>query len=277
MRMGPFSNSEIIELLNRYFVATHIANEDYDAGKMGSDQRNLLTVIRRSANRQGLPSGRVQIYLVDRDTKVLEVLPLKRALDTKTFLSTVKGWVKKYHLVPRERPLPTKRASCQEHDSSQLLLRIAARYKTLDKITTEDQLVLEQEEWQQFISIDQAVSEWSVDDDLAKKILIHVYPYAQNFDLNLEQIKDVELRASVLRRDGGVSIVALVGRLSMSHVMYVTKGRQEIHTDLVGYAVSSPEGKPIIKLSTSGAKYGSFHFDALIESVSWHSSDTEAQ
>ena len=277
MRMGPFSNPEIIGLLNRYFVAVHIANEDYESGKLGEGQRAQLQTIRRSANRQGLPSGRVQIYLVDREEKVLDVLPLKRALDTEKFLTVVQAWVEKYGLPPRKNALQTAMPKCNSSQSDQLPLRIAARYKTLEKITTEDVLLLEKAEWQQFTNVDSTTDEWSIDDAVSKKILIHLYPYAQNFDLNLEQISHVELNASVLRTESDTTIVALRGRLSMSHVMYVSKGRREIHAELIGYAISKPNEKPVIKLLTVGAEYGAFKFDAWIESVSSKSVKPTAQ
>ena len=130
----------------------------------------------------------------------------------------------------------------------------------------EDWIVLDEDEWSTFLPSNGEI-EWSIPDELARKILVRVYPYVLNWDHDTDQIKHVQLDAKVLEQKNGETLIALRGELAMTHLRYVRTGLTAVTTQLTGYVKVKADAKPEVKIITEGARFGDLAFEGMLQSM----------
>ncbi|MEX0711142.1 MAG: hypothetical protein WD278_02255 [Pirellulales bacterium] len=76
MRTGPFSNQEVIDRLNAYFVPVYAVNEDYrDGGPAPTEEKAEYQAIYREALAKGFSAGTVHVYVLDPRGQVIGTWP----------------------------------------------------------------------------------------------------------------------------------------------------------------------------------------------------------
>jgi|GEM_PF-5407926 len=269
MRVGPFSQKQTTDFIHAHFVPIYLSNEAYKAGKYGLDERDLLVSIRRNAKLKGMRAGSVQVYVLTPAGDVVGVLPVSIASkdnQLQTFLRTT-AEAHKLKAGPRliKKPSSTTTATST---SSQLAVRVAAQYKPRQKIMVEDLVLLEPHEWQVFVPPTKGDRSWTIDDRVTRKLLVNLYPYALNWDHDLDQIETAQLDANVISQTDQKTIVALRGKLEMTHMLYVRTGKQHVNADLTGFAVLRPNQKPELTIITEKARFGARQFEGLLQTAS---------
>ncbi len=272
MRVGPFANAEIIDKLNRYCVPVMAVIEDYEKNGRHEKQGELLRSVWADASAKKLPAGSVHVFLLKSDGTVINsqhvrdsIVPAKllRFLEVNlTALETKPGKVLRSPKPLSDRPAIT---------DDQLLLKIEAEYSRYKKVVAEDWVTLSPDEWKQFLpsggAKGEAKKEWSIDGALAKKILVHVFPYSLDWNPDEKQVSFATLKLTALPIKDGKQRVVIRGLLSMRHNLYMGKDPKPVMAQLVGTATVGADGKPEIVITTMNAKYDNKQFDALVRSV----------
>ena len=269
MRVGPFSNKHVIDYLNRHFVPVFIANEDVLGGKRGAAERNLLVEIRRKAEAKGLSGGAVQVTLLTGDLEVLDVLHVAKAAYVQPFMkflvrtSNLQRTSAGEPLVP-----PTTTEVPPPHTDDELLLQIRAQFADRETSYVHDWVVLRKSEWSQLLASphDPQARDWSLDRRLAEKLLLRVYPYAADWNLDHEQIQLAEFHLRWLP-GRTTKTIAIHGRIERIQNRHPGKSPTPLAVEVVGIVRAANNGRPQIVWTTYSADFGGRSFDALITSI----------
>lgn len=266
MRVGPFSNKQVIDFIEENFVPLYVSNEEYRASKHGDEERDLLRTIRANARKKNLRAGSVQVFIVTPDLDVTGELHVAQAAQIKKLMPFLREQLAQLNTKSGKKLLESRPQSVPpKAESNELVVRVSSGYKSGAKIVVEDWVVLEEHEWQVFVP--KSESKWKIDDQVAGKLLVHLYPYALNWDSSLEQISTADLTAEILEQSPQKTIVSLRGRLDMSHLAYVRTGLARVESELTGFVVLEPNKKPTITLITGGAVFGGRPFEGLLKSM----------
>ncbi len=266
MRVGPLSNHKVIKFIHEHFVPVYIANEDYASGKFGKAGQKLVRAIRDNAREKGELAGSVQLFLLTADLEVHDTLAVSKAYDLKQLMPFLRQNVKKLGVTPQRQLIPARPQNPKPCvDNKELVLRLDAQYRPRLKMSVSDWVVLGQDEWQQFLPPSNGNTEWQIKDDVVKKLVIRLYPYAQNWDHNLDQISIARMTAEVIEVTDEATIVSLRGKMEMIHTLYVRTGQSTVSSDLTGYVTIKPGQKPKIKLITAGARFADRPFEGLLQ------------
>ena len=270
MRMGPFSNKKVTDFIQHNFVPLFVSNQEYSSSQIDTEERELLRAIRSNARKNGLSSGAVQVYLLTHELDVLDVMHVAKAVDVKQLMPFLRGVANELDVEPGAKVVPPRNrnrppVACD----SELALQTIARYDSGDKIVVADWLRLSKKEWQQFVppNANEQEETWELDDALTKKMLVHFYPYAQNWDLDPKQFLEASLNANVIERSKDETVVGLRGKLLRTHARYVKSGREMISSKLVGFVRIRTDQKLELILMTSGATYGALPFQGMLQTV----------
>ena len=131
----------------------------------------------------------------------------------------------------------------------------------------EDWILLEPHEWQVFSPPTKGEKTWTIEDRVARKLLVRLYPYALNWNDDLEQIKIAQLDASVIRQSDKETLVGLRGKLEMTHMLYVRTGKQHVRADLTGFVLLRPNEKPELTIITEKARFGDRQFEGILRTL----------
>src|SRR6266851_4238246 len=110
MRAGPLSNSDVIALLNRYYVPVSVSNEIFGPRGTGpTDERGEYSKIVGAFQKAQLGTGDVHVYILAPDGRPAAGLTIDRAMDTPQLTATLNQVVKQLGTQPGEpviRPKP---------------------------------------------------------------------------------------------------------------------------------------------------------------------------
>src|SRR4029079_11840911 len=85
MRAGPLSNTNIIGLLNAYFVPVYVVNEDYSrTGTAPREEKTELQAIFKAGHEAKKSVGSVHVYILKPNGEFLDSLHVAEAAKTKT-------------------------------------------------------------------------------------------------------------------------------------------------------------------------------------------------
>ena len=268
MRVGPFSQKQTIDFIHTHFVPIFLSNEAYKSGKFGADERDLLVKIRRKAKSKGMRAGSVQVYLLSPDGEVVDVLPVAKASQRGELLTFLRKAAEDHKLQAGPRLITTRsNATNPTTTDSQLAVHLAAQYKPRQKIMVEDWILLEPHEWQVFFPPSKGDRNWTIDDRVTRKLLVRLYPYALNWNHDLDQVKIAQLDASVISQTDQETIVGLRGKLEMTHMLQVRTGKQQVNAELTGFAVLRKNKKPELTIITEQARFGNRQFEGLLQTA----------
>jgi hypothetical protein len=99
--------------------------------------------------------------------------------------------------------------------------------------------------------------EWTMDDAVANKLLVHFYPPTENWEVDNNAIHESRLDAHVESVAGGTARIGLIGKLKMDHWFYHKPDGRYVEADIVGYADVEQKSGRILKfnLVTERAAY----------------------
>jgi len=265
--MGPFSNKKVIDYINEHFVPIYLSNEAYAAGKLGSQEKYLLEKIRRNAAAKNLTVGTVQVYMMNGDLDVTDTLHVGKASQTEELMKFMTVNALRMQAKKGKRLLPIRRQSIPSNvKDNELVVRVSAQFKELQPMPVESWVVLEEKEWQEFMP--KATQEkWTVSEAMAAKLLVHLYPYAANWDEDLEQVTLAKIDVELVETTPQMTTYSLTGRVEMTHLLWPDSGRRMIATDLVGYVTIEPGKKPNIVFVSKEATFDNRAFDGLVHTV----------
>ena len=194
---------------------------------------------------------------VEKAMQLDQLMPWLR--DVSTNCGTVPGAT----LVP-----PSTTLKCPSIAKDELALHLRAQY--LDRATSyvDDWIVLKRREWSQFVASpnEHEATHWSIDPELAKKVLLRFYPYSADWSLDLEKIKSAEMQLRLLKEEVGVRTLGIEG--SIQRVQNRQPGRVplDLKLEVVGLVKVRAKELPVLTLTTFHAQFGQHPFDGIMQS-----------
>src|SRR4026208_2194642 len=94
MRAGPLSNTNIIALLNRYFVPVYVVNEDYARkGCAPAEEKTELQRIFKEGHAAKKSVGSVHVYVLNPDGKLIDSMHVAEAAKPKVLAAMLQKTV----------------------------------------------------------------------------------------------------------------------------------------------------------------------------------------
>src|SRR5262245_42395241 len=129
MRTGPFSSTEVIERLNKYFVPVYAVNEDYRKGGSApeAEQAEYLRIYREALEKK-FSAGTVHVYILNPKGEVIGTRHVAEAAKTKELIAFLDEMVAKLNTKPGKPVVePRSQSVPPRHDKGSLVLHLAAR------------------------------------------------------------------------------------------------------------------------------------------------------
>jgi hypothetical protein len=278
--VGPLASPKIIDLLNTSFVPVFAVVEDYEPGGAFSEHRELLRSIWADAAKKKLPAGVVHVYLLDANSSVLNSQHVRDAMQTPKLARFLETNLAALGTTPgKTLGTPRKHSGAPKVAADEVLLHMQSEYVQFRKVVAEDWVVLKPAEWKQFVAVDGQL-EWTLDSELAKKILVPVYPFAVGWNAGVERVVEAELKLFQPNPKNDPKLVGIRGHVWMQQLpakaatetarseaaSSETAKPKTVKAELVGTARVGANGKPEILLTTHRAEFDSHRFDTLIQS-----------
>ena len=282
MRVGPLSNPQIIDYINKFFVPVYVTNEYYAAGRFGESNLKLLRDVWNEAGRKNLPQGTVHVYLLTPGGSVHNSMHVKHAAKQAHLFRFLAAAVRELKTDSGSTLVkPALKAVPPPAEKHQLVLHASSQYDDAGGVVGDDWIILSRDEWSQFLP-PASKSEWKIEDALAKKIFVHLYPYAADWTDDAEQVSVAQLSAYTLPPkpgdDASLIRIALRGKFVASRNQHEGRAALPVVAEIVGLvksdSMAGPNSKPEVVLTTGLARYGDRPFSSLVTSV--ECSDTES-
>ena len=270
MRMGPFSDPVVIDLLNRFFVPVQLSTDRYLKDQATpAEERMLLRDIWKDATQKELPHGTVHVYLVLPDGTVHDAMHVRDAAQTDRLLKFLRRSLGQLKTAGGKKLVeePIARRIPRANAADSLIVHIAAEYTDQPGTVGEDWVILEKNEWQCFVPAAETREGWNIDEHVARKLLLNLYPFSQDWDVSHNEFSKCELQAQVISRDEEETLVSVRGRLQMSHNRYTNQKPELVDAEIVGTIAIKQNELPTFKLTTGQATYGGRPFDGLISNA----------
>ena len=101
MRAGPLSNTNIIALLNQYFVPVYAVNEDYARkGCAPAEEKAELQRIFKEGHAAKKSVGSVHVYILNPDGKLIDSMHVAEAAKPKSLAAMLQKTVNDLKLRP---------------------------------------------------------------------------------------------------------------------------------------------------------------------------------
>jgi hypothetical protein len=276
MRTGPFSQTEVINRLNAYFIPVYVVNEDYrDGGTAPKEERTEMERVYREALNSGFSAGSVHVYLLAPTGKTIAGMHVAEAAQTPKLIGLLDKWIKQLQ-VPSGKPLvkPVPQSAAPKGDPGSLLLHLTARPLSgggsWDGIS-ENWITYRPEEIKDWLPTGtlRPGQTWNPDAGLVARTFLHVYPVTENNDVKKNTITEQALTATVMSVSNGIARARLDGRLRMKHWFYHKEDGNVVDANLVGYIefeIARPRIRAL-RLATETATYGGGTFGVAIRST----------
>jgi hypothetical protein len=276
MRAGPLSSARVVALLNRSFVPVYVSNEDLADGTAPAAETAERDRIYREAQKAGLSTGTVHVYILTPDGHPIDSLHVATAAQLDRLIDLLERTVERLD-PPGGEPLvmPVPQSVHAEAGPDDLVLHLTAR--SLDGrgawggIPAEDWIVLGHDQQAALLGpgpLDVGHS-WEIDRDVSARLLTHVYPATENNDVRKNRLERNELRATVVSARDGVVRVRLDGALRMQHSFYHKDDGRVVEATVVGFLDVEPGSRAIrtFRLVTERATYGGGTFGVAVRSI----------
>ena len=263
MRAGPLSNTNIIGLLNQYFVPVYVVNEDYARkGCAPAEEKTELQSIFKEGYAAKKSVGSVHVYILNPEGKLIDSMHVAEAAKPKVLAAMLQRNVDELKLRPsapvaRVRP----QAAPPTSEPGSLLLHLVSRSVDGKGAWTEFPV----ENWIELSPEEQkALFADEPDSTVLKKILTHFYPATENNDVSKNRFEQL---SATTKRLG--SRVQLRGTFKMAHSFYHKEDGKTVEADFIGFADYDPKtGKAaILQLTTRDARYNGGQFAVAVHSV----------
>jgi hypothetical protein len=277
MRAGPLSDTTVISLLNHYFVAVFVSNEDYRGdGSAPPEERAEHRRIYLETLNAHKSAGTVHVYLLKPDGHVLDSMHVAQAADTHRLTAMLRQAIDTLK-TPEGKPVvkPAAQSVPPKARSGSLVLHLTARALTpgsWHEFPSENWLLLEPGRQARLLPSGPAKTgtAWEVDPGAAADLLTYFYPQTENNDVTTNRIEQQSLKARVLWTRGGVARARLDGSLRMKHAFYPHREDDGVvEAKLLGYMDFRPADRRLqsVHLVTESATYGRVPFGVAMRSL----------
>jgi hypothetical protein len=268
MRAGPLSNSEVIDLLNRYFVPVYSSDEDSSPRGHGPQQEKVAHIrIYQEASKKPFGTGAVYVFILNPEGEVIDGMDVAHASQDGALLGMLKGTIEKLHTTPGKPIItPSTQSRPPQHPADALVLHLVARgsLKAFPwrEFPGENWILLSRSEWMSLLPRDVTPdSSWSLNDALTRKLLTDFYPPTEELDTTLDrnEIQTATLSAKPISRKGSILRVQLDGKLVMKHSFYANRSDNfTVNATLIGWIEFDTAKTRItdFQLITKHATYG---------------------
>jgi hypothetical protein len=263
MRAGPLSNTNIIGLLNHYFVPVYVVNEDYSRkGPAPAEEKAELQRIFKEGHAAKKSVGSVHVYILNPEGHFIDSLHVAEAAKPKVLSAMLQKIVMDLKLrtgAPVTKAQPQSISPACEEGS--LLLHLVSRSVDGKGAWTDFPV----ENWIEVTAEEQnALLADKPDHAVLKKILTHFYPATENNDVSKNRFEQLSAKAT---RDG--STVQLSGSFKMAHSFYHKDDGKFVEAEFIGFAQQDPASGKIrsLKLTTRDARYNGGKFAVAVQSM----------
>jgi hypothetical protein len=269
------SNTQVADLLNRYFVPVYLSNEDYrDDGPAPAEERAELLRIHQQASAAQLSVGTVHAFVLGPDGQVLDSMHTVEVAKPERLVAMLERVVRKLGTAPGEALVKPAPPAPPAAPAGGLRLHIVARYLerqgdsyVLIRDAGGNWSALPGEDW---VSLDasqlaawlpaggaDAADSWTIPPAAARPLFERLYPPTENNDLATNRILHQSLQATMVRGENPTT-ARLVGRLRMRHPFYHRDDGKEVEATLAGYLDFDPASARLraLRLVTDVATYG---------------------
>jgi hypothetical protein len=276
MRAGPLSSSNVVDLLNRYYVPVFVSNEDFHGdGSASKAERDALQRIFKEGYAANWSVGSVHVYLVGPDGHLLDTLHVAEAAKTETLASALKRIVARLGTQAGEPVVaPRTQSRPPAHADDALVLHLTARRNSRGswgEFPSENWIVLARGEWAQMFKPTEAKpgSSWKLPPEITRKILTHFHPQTEDCsDKERNRIDRAELKATVASVESGRGIIRLDGTLRMKRPFYHNRDDDRfVDATIIGFAEIRDGRVDSVQLTTREAVYGKEKFSVAVRTV----------
>ncbi|HKQ39748.1 MAG TPA: hypothetical protein VJ063_16845 [Verrucomicrobiae bacterium] len=262
MRAGPLSNTNIIALLNQYFVPVYVVNEDYAKnGCAAAEEKAELQRIFKEGHVAKKSVGSVHVYILNPDGKLIDSMHVAEAAKPKVLTAMLQKTMTDLKLRPSAPVAKVHpQSAAPVSDEGSLRLHLVSRSTdgkgAWTEFPVENWVVLTAEE-QRALLADQP------DQGVLKKILTHFYPATENNDVSKNRFES--LSAST-KRVG--SRVQLSGTFKMAHSFYHKEDGKIVEADFIGFVDPDSTGQiKNFQMTTQDARYNGGKFAVAVRSL----------
>jgi hypothetical protein len=276
MRASSFSESKIIDLLNRYFVPVYVSNEEFGVANVSPEELAEYKRIHLETLKAGLIASSVGVYILTPEGRILDSLHVVQAAKPDQLIAMLERAVEKLKTPPGTAVVaPARQSKPPVHEPDSLVLHLTARVLkkggAWDYFPAENWIVLSPEQWTKFLPpghISPGKS-WDVDKEVAAALLTYFYPATENNDISKNRIEQQVLKGRVISVREGVIRVRLDGQLKMKHTFYHKDDTNVVEATLTGFFDFDPRKRAIrsFQVVTDEASYWHGTFGVAVRSV----------
>jgi hypothetical protein len=286
LRASSLSSTKVIDLLNSYFVAVALRNQDFGSeGAASAEEKSEKARIYGEALKAGMHAGTVCVYLVSPDGRPMAVAPANESLiyDPDRLAELMLQVVRQLDVVEAAPSNAVKPHSPAPRVSDgSLALHVVARYlerkgaecvpcdvkgvlgtkkgRNWANLPSQEWIVLSRLEWTSLlprgeVSVDLT---WKPGEAVIAGLLRHFYPPTENTDLKKNRVETLVIQARVESIERGVAHARLEGRMRMKHPFYHQEDDNFVEADLLGYMAFETDPYEIksLHLVTENGRYG---------------------
>jgi hypothetical protein len=272
MRAGPLSNTNIIGLLNAYFVPVYVVNEDYSRnGTAPKEEKAELQALFKAGHEAKKSVGSVHVYILKPDGGFLDSLHVAEAAKTKILETTLQKAVHDLSLQPGP-PLikPQPQSAAPACDSDSLLLHLVSR--SVDgrgawtEFPVENWITLSADE-QKALLPSAATASWTPDLVVMKKLFQYFYPATENNSVEKNRFRDCSVKGTLV--PGKQNQAELEAAFTMDHSFYHREDGKTVTATVLGFLNFDPATKRVthLQMTTRTADYNGGKFAVAVQSA----------
>lgn len=270
MRAGPLSNTNIVALLNQYFVPVYVVNEDYaKRGPAPAEEKAELQRIFKEGHAAKKSVGSVHVYILNPEGRLIDSMHVAEAAKTKSLTAMLRKTVDDLHLRPGNPVAKVRPQSAPPAcDSDSLVLHLVSRSVdgrgAWSEFPVENWIVLTPAEQKALLptgSLERGAS-WTPDPEVLKKLLTHFYPATENNDVKKNRFDQLSATASVIEVKDGIARARFSGNFKMGHDFYHKADGKVVEAEFVGFAKINTADRRIsdLQITTRNASYNGGKF-----------------
>jgi hypothetical protein len=268
MRAGPLSNTNVIGLLNKYYVPVYVVNEDYARkGPAPAEEKAELQRIFKEGHAAKKSVGSVHVYILNPEGKLTDSMHVAEAAKPKVLTAMLQKNVDELKLRPggpvaKVRPQSAPSAC----DEGSLLLHLVSR--SVDgrgawtDFPVENWIVLTADE-------QKALLAEQPDAAVLKKVLTHFYPATENNDVSKNRFEQLSATTKPIEAKSGKTRARLSGSFKMAHSFYHKDDGKAVEADFIGFADYDAAISRILglQMTTRDARYNGGKFAVAVRSA----------
>jgi hypothetical protein len=269
MRAGPLSNTNIIALLNQYFVPVYVVNEDYARkGPAPAEEKAELQRIFKEGYAAKKSVGSVHVYILNPNGKLIDSMHVAEAAKPKALAAMLERTVTDLKLKPSAAVAKVRpQSAAPACDEGSLVLHLVSR--SVDgrgawtEFPGENWVVLTKEDQKALLASDQP------DPAVLKKLLTHFYPATENNDVGKNRFDELTAATKVVESKNSKARARLNGTFKMAHSFYHKDDGKSVEADFIGFADYDPATHRIsdLRLTTRDARYNGGKFAVAVHSI----------